>query len=217
MTEPDRLHEPRPITALRSVVGEIAAYVADLLLCSTSNAPEWLRRIPIPTGWQLAQFEGQEVAPTRTAVCGQRSAGGWDGCDTVSLYTFSGSVPLDLIREANDWTLRDMSAESVTTRPLVTPCGGSVGAVRSSGYLTLSDRRLWAQYSTYCLASRAPGSGVLLLHNVFVGADVRGWLRNDIAELSDVVHTAFLALTDTVDDDPPTTPMPALEGDHDGP
>jgi hypothetical protein len=76
---------------------------------------------------------------------------------------------------------------------------------------------MWAQYSSYYSVGTAPGAGVLLLHNLFIGADVRARLRDDIDDLSDTVHSAFLAATDTVDGDAPTSPLPVLSGDDDGP
>lgn len=218
MTEPARRPDARPVDALRSVVGAIAPLVQNLTLSVTANAPEWLRRMPIPDGWQLVQVDCGAVQPTRTAVCGERQAGGWHGCDTVSLYVFSGNVPPELIVQANSSTLLDLQAESVTTRHLaggrrVSCDGGSSVGARSSGYLTLADRRMWAQYSSYYSPGTAPGAGVLLSHNLFIGADVRARLRDDIGDLSDTVHSAFLAATDTVDGDAPTSPLPVLRGE----
>jgi hypothetical protein len=61
------------------------------------------------------------------------------------------------------------------------------------------------------------GAGLFLLHSVFIGADVRGRLLLDVADLTDAVHAAFLAVTDTVDDGSPTDPLRVLRGDQDGP
>jgi hypothetical protein len=121
-----------------------------------------------------------------------------------------------VIVRASDSTLVDLNADSVITREVDAFNSEDTVAVRSSGYLTMADRRLWAQYCTY-YAETALHAGFVVVHNVFVGADVRGRLRDDIAGLTDAVHAAFLAVTDTVDDDPPTDPLPVLQGDQDGP
>ncbi|WP_284227654.1 hypothetical protein [Mycobacterium antarcticum] len=177
--------------------------------------------MPIPEGWQLVQVNGAVLQPTRISICGERGTGGWNGCDTVSLYTFAGSVPPELITQSNDATLLDLGADSVSTHNLAGARsegdGKGIAGVRSSGYYTLADRRFWAQYSTYYANDDARDIGVLLSHSVVVGADVRARLRGDIADLSDAVHSAFLTRADTVDDDAPTTPLPILGGDQDGP
>ena len=64
--------------------------------------------------------------------------------------------------------------------------------------------------------SGTPGEGVLIEHCIFVDADSRARLRDDIIELSDAVHAAFITMTDTVDDDDPTTPLPVMEVHYDG-
>lgn len=203
--------------APRSVVAAILPYVVDFVLRTPLTAPQWLQRLPIPPGWQRGRIDGDALQPTRTLVCGERSQGGWDGCDTLTLYTCSGVVPHEAILQANAWTLEDFGADGVTTYLLSATEEDRRGAVRSSGYFTLGDRRLWAQYSTYFAAGNAPGASILLLHNLFLGTDDRARLRDDVADLGDAVQAAFSALTDTVDDDPPTTPLPVGKEDQDGP
>ena len=75
---------------------------------------------------------------------------------------------------------------------------------------------MWTQITTYVAGSDGPGQGVLVEHVVFVDALVRARLRDDITELGDAVHEAFVAITNTMDDDDPTSPLPILEAHDDG-
>ena len=61
-------------------------------------------------------------------------------------------------------------------------------------------RRTWAQYRTYLRAGRPSYDGLLIRHILFVESSRCSKLRDDIAELSDAVHAAFLADVDTVYD-----------------
>jgi hypothetical protein len=79
----------------------------------------------------------------------------------------------------------------------IAPTDPDISAVRSSGYLSAAGRRIWAQYSTYLAGSPGPGQSVVIEHVVFTDAGCRARLRDDIAELSDTVHEAFLARLDT--------------------
>jgi hypothetical protein len=131
-------------------------------------------------------------------LCGHRPEGGWDGCETISVFAFTGVPPQDVVRENSDCTLCDLHADSITTYTLTAPTDPEVSAVRSSGYFSAVGRRVWAQYSTYLAGSAGPGQGVVIEHVLFVDAGCRARLRDDIAELSDTVHEAFLARLDTV-------------------
>jgi hypothetical protein len=65
-------------------------------------------------------------------------------------------------------------------------------AVRSSGYLTLANQqRIWAQYSTYITGDDT--QGLLVEHGIFAVSDRRAGLRDDITELSNAVHDAFVS------------------------
>lgn len=114
-------------------------------------------------------------------------------------------------------TLDDIDAEGATTFTLTAAAVSDSFAVHSSGYFSVAGRRMWAQYNTYVAVSDAIGDGLLVTHSVFVSAERRAQLRDDVAELSDAVQCAFLSATgDTVDDDVPTSPLPVMEVPRDG-
>lgn len=208
--------EQRRLTSVTSVIDAVRRHVTDLALIAAQDTPEWLRQLGIPPWWQIAHLDTIAPQPLRIAVCGERADGGWDGCETLSLFQFTGIPPDGVVAECNECTLRDLGAEGVTTYPLSAPRRPGVFAVRSSGYFTAAGRRLWAQYSTYVAASNSSGEGRLVAECIFAGADARARLRDDITELSDGVHSAFLATIDTVGDNDPTTPLPAMEVHEDG-
>lgn len=208
--------DQRRLTSAPSVIDAVGRHVTDLTLIATQDTPEWLRPLGIPPGWHIAHVDTKAPQPLRIAVCGERAEGGWDGCETLSIFQFTGIPPDGVVAESNDCTLRGLEAQGITTYPLSALSIPGVCAVRSSGYFTAAGRRLWAQYSTYIAASHSPGEGRLIAECIFVDADARARLRDDITELSDGVYAAFLAAIDTVVDADPTTPLPTMEVHHDG-
>jgi hypothetical protein len=218
MTHPDSDHrnDHRRLITVESVVDAVAPYVTDLSQLRPQEGPEWLWQLAVPHTWQVVQLDMGSVQPTRTAVAQVRADGGWDGCETISVYRFTGSPPRTVIAEHNDCTLRGLGAESLTTHQLTVPEGQQACAVRSSGYFTAAGRRMWAQYSTYVMEGSTPSAGSLTLHGLFISADARARLRDDVTELSDAVHDAFLTAVATVNAEAPTIPIPITEAHRHG-
>ncbi|MBF9519551.1 hypothetical protein [Mycobacteroides chelonae] len=212
MTQPHATPDDRRrLPSVDSVVDAVAPYVTDLSLMSPRETPEWLQQLAVPDGWQVVHLDMGSVQPTRTVVAGARDDGGWDGCETISVYRFTGSPPCRVVVEQNDCTLRGFGGESLTTRPLTAPAWQKACAVRSSGYFTAAGRRMWAQYSTYVFDGDTPGRSWLTLHGLFTSADARARLRDDVGALSDAVHDAFLTAVATVNAEAPTIPIPVTE------
>jgi hypothetical protein len=46
--------------------------------------------LTIPTGWLVAASGDAVQQPVRAVVTGHRSRGGWQGCDTVASFRFTG-------------------------------------------------------------------------------------------------------------------------------
>lgn len=199
MTRPDQQAEVHRLASAESIVDKIAPHVRHLTLISDLELRDWLAGLAIPQGWQIGKRESG-VEASRIAVCGPRDDGGWDACETLSVYRFNGPAPVSTAVEYSDCTLRDLAADSITTYPLTAPLVDGIAAVRSTGYVNVAERRAWAQYSTYVRGERAPFDGLLIYQTLVVAADRRTQLRDDIAELGDAVHTAFLAGIATVDD-----------------
>jgi hypothetical protein len=185
--------EQRRLASASSIITVVARYVDDLVQLPPEQLPGWLQRLSVPAGWRIARLEGSGLAPSRIAVCGHRADGRWDGCETISVFGFTGEPPEGIVRENADCTLRDLDASDITTHvPLASLIRGMT-AVRSSGYFTVAGQRLWAQYSTYVAGSAVTGGGRLLQHSLFIDAACRTTLAADIAELTNAVSRGFVS------------------------
>jgi hypothetical protein len=186
------------LTAVSSVVDVVSRHVSDLTPVSANDLPRWLRRLALPPDWRLADLSGHPPPPTRIAVYGQRSDGGWDGCETISVFTFTGILPADVVRDNIDGALRDLHAERITTIALPTPPEPGVTAARSDGYFNAGGRRIWARYSSYVAGTNTPGQGMLVHQSVFIKVRHRrapyrpSELWNDIEQLGNAIHIPFL-------------------------
>ena len=209
-------NEQHRLSAATSVVTELRRHVVGLTQVPTTELTPWLAQLRVPPSWQTGQAQGFAAQPSRIAVCGQRPEGGWNGCETLSVFRFTGSPPAGLLHDHADCILRDLNADSITTYPLTVPtASASAEAVRSSGYFTIAGRRLWAQYSTYLASDYAQSQGVLVHQVLFIESEYRADLRDDIADLSDEVHQAFVGLLDTVDSS--NDSLPDVKGNRHGP
>jgi hypothetical protein len=47
-------------------------------------------------------------------VSGQRPDGWWDGCETITVFGFTGIPPEDVVRDNADRTVRDLGATGIT-------------------------------------------------------------------------------------------------------
>jgi hypothetical protein len=185
--QPADNHRP----AVDSIVDVISRYVTDLGLIGPDGLPAWLPGLPVPPGWLIGRAESSPVQPTRTTVHRRDPVAGWDACETINVFRFKGVPPHAIVRFNADRTLRAGGAQDITVQPLQTPADAKMTAVRSSGYLTLANQQcIWAQYSCYIAGDDA--QGLLLEHGIFATLDRQAGLRDDIAELSNAVHDAFV-------------------------
>jgi hypothetical protein len=193
--------EQRRLAAVPSIAEVAARHVDDLAELRAEDLPEPLTRLGAPPGWRLANLEGSPVQPARVVVCGQHPDGSWDGCETIRVFGFTGALPLDVLRANADCTLRGLGAEHITAGALAAPPAAAT-AVRSSGSFTTAGRPVWAQFSTYVASPRPPTRGMLIEHSLVVDSRCRTTLNDDIVNLSNSIHHAFLtAIEHTVGPD----------------
>jgi hypothetical protein len=169
----------------------MARHVDDLMQLRAEATPRWLTKLGVPPGWKIGHLVDGIVEPSRIAVCGQQSDGGWDGCETISVFGFTGNPPKDVVRNNADCTLRDLAAAGITTQVVDTPPLPGAIAVRSSGHFGVAGLWVWAQYSTYVIGSETPGQGRLIEQAVFIEAGCQARLGGDVAELTQAVYQAF--------------------------
>jgi hypothetical protein len=198
VTTPQHSDEWQRLSSAPSLPDIVARTVTDFTALPVKDALPRHSTSAVPAGWHLAAPGDNSEQPVRAAVTGHRSRGGWQGCDTLAAFGFTGIAPTDVVIEHAACTLRHLGAAGVTTRTLDIPMMPGVVAVRSAGYVTAARLRMWAQFSTYVAGSGHPGMGRLIHHSLFVITQRRTQLRTDIASLSNSVHTSFSVLIDTL-------------------
>jgi hypothetical protein len=109
----------------------------------------------------------------------------------VSLYRFTGVPATEIVVSQADCAVRDVHAENILTRVLVTPSIPGVAAVCASGYLSTGGLPVWAQYCTYVAGSSSPGQRMLIEHSLFIDSRCLTTLAGDVVQLSRAIHTAF--------------------------
>jgi hypothetical protein len=204
--------EQRRLAAVPSITAAAAHHVGGLAELIAADLPEPLTRLGAPSGWRLAHLEGGPVAPARVLVYGQQPDGSWDGCEMIRAFEFTGALPADVVRANADCTLRGLAAEHIAAGALAAPPAAT--AVRSSGTFTAAGRRYWAQFSTYLANPTASRRGLLLEHSITTAAHCRAGLGEDITNLSNAIHHAFLTCAEdhTFTDSPGQTP--GVESKH---
>ena len=184
----------RRLEAVTSMVGVLANHVDGLVQLRPEKTP-WLTRLGVPPGWQVRHLANSAVEPSRIAVCGEQPGGRWDGCETISVFGFTGIPPKDVVCNNTGRTLRDLAAASITIDVVDTTPLTQATAVRSSGYFAVAGLWVWVQHSSYVAGSEEPGQGRLIEHAVFVESGCHARLSDDIAQLTHAVYRAFTMTT----------------------
>jgi hypothetical protein len=152
----------------------------------------------IPAGWEIGQVDSPTPLPIlRIALFRTRDDAPWIACETLTASRFTGHPPQEPAARRAEHTLRGLAADSVVTTQLADPGRQARIGARSSGYFTLAGRRLWAQCSIYMQEPLLPELGWFIEQVVFVDADSRAWLRDDIDQLTGEVHAAVLDVFDS--------------------
>jgi hypothetical protein len=185
--------EHQRLAAVPSLMTIAAPYVNELAELRADGLPESLRQLGAPAGWRRADLTASPAAPARMIVFGPHPDGSWDGCDTIRAFAFAGALPAEVLHANADCTLRGLAAQQVTAEMLAAPPAPAAIAVRSSGHFIAAGRRYWAQFSTYLANPTSTARGLLLEHSVITDADCYAALRDDITQLSNAVHHAYLA------------------------
>jgi hypothetical protein len=101
------------LPSVSSPAAVIADHVDDLVQVRADDLPRWLTGLGVPAGWRLAALDGQGFRPSRTAARVPSSDGGGYGCDTVSLYRFTGAPATEIVVSQADCAVRDVHAENI--------------------------------------------------------------------------------------------------------
>jgi hypothetical protein len=186
------LIEPQHQTAAVSLGDIIAGTVADYRPLAVRDVL-WTdnESLTVPTGWLVASAGSSADRPVRVLVTGHRSRGGWQGCDTLAAFGFTGTVPRELGTANASYTLNALGASGITIQNLTVAEQPETWSVRSTGYVTAAGLRMWLQFSTYVAGSQQAHCGRLIEHSVFTVTQRRARLRSDTRELSNTVAVAF--------------------------
>lgn len=190
------------LASAASLIGIIAEHVDGFVAVTGESIPEWISRLPLPHRWQITDVSGPtDVQPARVVGYRAQPDGGWEALETLRLFEFTGSPPAEVVFDNSDCTLRDLAAPlgaataifgPPATEVLDTAESTGLIAVRSSGQFVLSQRWVWAQYSTYIAPSEPPDQSLMLQQILHVDSTCREELEADIAELRDTVLQAFI-------------------------
>lgn len=170
--------------------------VDDLVALAGSNTPDWVRELAAPPQWHQVDLPAAPtgVAPARTLVWGPRADGGCDAADTVEVYGYTGLPSFGDVFNSTARSLRDLDVQDLRTRMLAVPAIAGVAAERSTGLVTMDERRIWIQLSNYVAGSSAPHSGRLIVHSLYVVERFHHQLNDDIAVLTATIQDTFTAL-----------------------
>jgi hypothetical protein len=189
---PDSPIELSQLTAVSSVVNVVARYVDGLAPIPADELAEWVAGLAVPADWQVLPLDANAAPLARIAVHGQRPEGGWDACDTLSVFRFTGFPPREVVEDNAECTLRDLGAGEGIHTTVAPPPPPGVAVVRSDGHFDIAGKPMYAQYETYVASSDQPGQGRLIQHSIFVDHGSFFRLGRDVGQLTGTVHDAFL-------------------------
>jgi hypothetical protein len=190
-------YEWERISTASSVADHIRCHVTGLrAMVVDSEIPWWIRDLDVPSGWLRGRYTGTDTErPWRISVCGPQSDGGWDACETLTVFGYTGYPPANVLFSHADYALRALDSIDVVNRILVAPTLNGSSAVRSSGYLTAGGLLIWVQCNYYAIGSEAPGQGQLIEQCLFAEVGHRPRFASAIDGLADAVLRSFVAVT----------------------
>ncbi|MBB3750050.1 hypothetical protein FHT44_002511 [Mycolicibacterium sp. BK634] len=175
------------------MVHTVAKHVTGLHVVPREELSEWGSRLGVPSGWLKGRYTGDDpTQPWRIAVFGPQPDGGWVACETITVFAFNGTLPHGLLLEKADHTLRALESVNVTTASVGdSECWYSHG-VCSTGFFSAVGLWVWGQCNYYLSDSDAFRQGLLIEQCLFVEADQRPSLVDDIQQLVDSVQSTPL-------------------------
>src|SRR5271155_874843 len=142
--------------AVSSLAEVLAEHNGELTLVSSAHLPLWLPELTVPRGWEVDAVKGAAV--TRMLLRRPGSADHSDGCEVLNLYRVAGSMPVSLVLDNADRTLRDIGADCIRTHRIETRPRYGVIATRSSGRLHIGAHTVHSQYSYYVVNTAVGGA-----------------------------------------------------------
>jgi hypothetical protein len=189
--------EKQRLAAVSSMATMLTGYVDGLVQFRAEGSPRWLTELGVPNGWRIGHLADGRIAPSRIAVCGEQPGGTFDGCETISVFAFSGHPPEDIVRNNADRTLRDLAATAITTQMAQLSSSPDVIAARSTGYFAAAGLWMWAQYTFYVYGSSESQRGRLIEQAVFVESGSLPRVTGGVAQLTQNLRDALSSMSAT--------------------
>jgi hypothetical protein len=143
-----------------------------------------------------------DQAPTRIALHRNATDPGWDGCEIVNVFAFTGLVPPEVVQAETACSLQGVGADNVSTELLFVPPGLNAIAAVATGEFSMGGKRVWARYSAF-LAQEPPSPvargdqpgrrGMLVEHNTFVTGESLPRLQRELLQTGDAFYQAIIA------------------------
>lgn len=154
--------------------------------------PSRIADLGVPAGWHVGRIAGDSRSSLRMTATGVQPDGGFDGCETVAVFGFTGRVPEGLVVENADRALRELEAVDIETVVLdVRSVPGAV-AVRSSGYFAACGLWLWSQHNHFVSELDCGTGGLVVQQVIVIESSCRARLDGDVAVLGAALHAAFV-------------------------
>jgi hypothetical protein len=63
-------------------------------MVSDSEIPCWTKHLSVLTGWSVGRYVGSDnERPWRISASGLQVDGGWDACETLTVFGYTGFIP----------------------------------------------------------------------------------------------------------------------------
>lgn len=180
------------ISSATSLVGAVADALGTVRRLGADELPSWVTDLGLPAGWHAGRLAGNACPPMRLAAYGIQSDGGFDGCETIAAFGFTGRLPDGLVADNADRTLRDLEAVGIETTVLDVPAVAGAVAIRSCGYFAAGGLWLWAQHNHFVREFDGGAGGLVVQQVIVVESSRRAALDGDVTALGTALHAAFV-------------------------
>jgi hypothetical protein len=196
VTENYRDQPGKPLSASPTAADEADGVDGLRYITDNSEIPQWAKEIGQPVGWLLGRYSGFNTQrPWRISVCGPQQDGGWDACETVTVYGFSGTIPTSLLQRRADKALATQGTFEIQSSVVMSDQRTGASAVRCSGYMTAGGLLIRTKQNHFAVPSATPGEGRLVERCWFVEAKARPRFEATIDEFDHQSMNAFVAAT----------------------
>lgn len=157
---PRAVGAPLPVPDLQPVVTD-------------EDVPGWVRTLPVPSGWLTGRYVGSGTArPWRVIAAAKNSHGGWDLCETLTVFRYRGSVGAQFLRDRSDHALRSAGGRQITHSAGPDSAASRAWAMSSWCDLDAGAAAIRVRMNSFAVEPGAMGAGYLVEQCLFVDATI---------------------------------------------